>query len=1459
MKKPKKSLTHGGSAALLGFLYQLQATATRLLEVHLEGSGANAATDGVLVILEPDGGGDAIIQAGARHCIQLKMRSQVIDAGTLATSVLPDLFGAHCETACDRYEFQSNQRLSKPAADLFSLLDGTRTTTAPVQSDYQRARKSCRTVYLKRRGGAAGFAVEFRKFCSRLHLANPVSVTALRARLAQHLLPHLPYADQIGAKLDQLAGDLMTRAIESGTVLTGPMMAEALGLAIVTDAQLRLDTALKTALDARRYDVAYDVRPPLSVTVSAPLTLVAGPSGNGKSWALCRLAQDAIEARRPALLIRAADRAELEREMKRVIAIDTLNHDSPIDSSALGKLWRRQTGNDDADILVLWEGCGNAEELKKVFYQNGLGDGLMLMAELPPDADASAFREIGVLPHEVGEFGEAQLFDALNRRGVQAGAVPADIRRMLRHPVLCGIYATLAIESGGWNPANEYIVLGKFWHRARERAGQTTGARLKALAQKMVEKSATEATDSEVVALGFTDDQLGQLVASGWLAEVSGKWRFAHDRLLTWAIAEWLAERLSQASVGAEEVASCIECLGNDSPQDRSRLHGLGFLMMDVVWLASSGTAPSTKVAELLSLLEDDRQHRSSQNFYRDLCPTIGSAILEGLLARAALITDRDRDIGLAGNIVAAILALNLPPAERDRVSRQLAQGDDRAWKLLLLLGSEWPLTTERERLWEGLVEAYRKVGTEQRNFARFERYREAALCLSRTDPNWLEAKILSTTDAKALGIATILLREIAPAPRQDQWARISHHLFEHMDEDNHSRLVGFIQRTNDRSRLPFLVHQIERATHCAPDAFAALARMDPIKATEMIVAKPAVRYPPQTGIWLSRMLDQHPLQVRHLIDNWLMHVDPTGCMLATFWAGAKCEVGLETLAILLQRLDAELAQAGGGDERQARILLGVLGSGSLNPANDRAFHAMRGSRLAHNLRIRLEGHARGAQNALAGNIWTLLLRIGGSDLDAYVIALLDGPFGDRGPGVNAAIFTATPGVVRRLEAMAVDWSTPYTEPVRPAVWRLLVGLKPDVWYPRMLNLLTGGSDLERSLGLELFDDLGFAEDAGVLVDCVRLTQPGSATEARAINLAIYYGANDPLLLERALPRFRKDKDAEGHLAACNVLLQERGSPARAKLDAFLMTLSSQTSWTSTDLDVLAVRLHQDDVSDELLAAAEPFMRRRSLFGEQLIDPYLQRGHRGVQDMVLERAFAPPNIMTNELPDMINALARIDVAQAEQAFEQAWQENPERQRYLAPCSAGLGARALQAMLKSLPSKDGGRDAKIAFRAMCIELRGRHHEALPLIHARYATAAKPDRELLVKVISWMPEAEAELQKIFAEERDPDIGDLAEELLILHRCRVSAVEAYRAEPASIPRLLYAIEIVDPELLYRVKDRWSISELIHADGQQTIIAEDAFVRRFNKVENTRYKRVRIRKRMRAPAASLDETSFE
>ncbi len=1447
MNRNKSQLPTGGSAAVSGFLYQLLSTGTRLLSAIISPDNSDR-TGTVTAILEPRAGGDAIIEAKSRHCIQFKLRSHRLDAGALAGSVIPDLFGAHCDQRCDRYELQSNQALTVPAAALFSFLHDGGKETRKIKHNLDRATAFCKAIFRQKNGSEIGFEESFAAFRQKLYLAPLIDVTEVRDKLAQHLRSRIPYSDQVGARLDELTGKFLSRASQNDGIITEQMLAEMLDSPLRSDPSAVLQSSLQTALSARQYDVAFDVRSALEVSITTRLGLVAGASGNGKSWALCRLAEEAILTHKPALLLRASNRNELERELKRHIAVDALGHQSPIEPSALGELWRRRTGDPMAELLVIWEGCKNAEELKQIHYQGGLGQGLQLIAELPPDAETGGFLQMGITPYEITGFGESELFDALGRRGVNAGAVPMSIRQMLKHPVLCGLYAQLAVEDERWNPENEYRVLQGFWDRARDRAGKLAGTRLKALARAMVHSAAAEVTDSQIHDLGFNEAELGQLIVSGWLTQLSGKWRFAHERLLTWAIAEWMAEQFWKPDVTAVEIASQIETLENYSPPDRNSLHGLGFLTMDVLWLLATEVKSHSKVAELLVLLEDDPHRGASGSFYSELLPTIGNAIVDILLARIGLAGSDDSDIGIVRNVASAIQSLQLTQSRRDQLTRLLADGVGKRWEVLLTLASEWPLTKYRERIWNGLIEAYSALGNQQQPaFAAFERYRQAVLRLCRDDPAWLVEKLLCTNDGKSLGIGISLLREIDPEPHKDQWNRIAPHLFEHVPSGEYGQLIGFVRRVRDVGKIPFLIQQIELATTFAGDALTALSELDPQRALDVISARPTIPTPPRAGVWLHRLLERAPDTANKLIHDWLIHIDPTGCMLASFWGGAKAKVTSETLLALLQILGVELARNGASDRQTIRTLLELLGSAELDPAIDVTFHTMRGTNLAAKLRLLLKDHAAGAQNEFSVEMWNLLLRIGGEEFEAYVVDLLEGPVEWRAHGVNSAIYSLTCDVVAKLETMAFDWKTPYELPTRKKIWRILISHQSNLWYPRMIGLLHEVDEQPLTLGLELFDDLGFREDAAVLLEVVRLSKPGSELEARSINVAIRHGASHVSLLERALARFNKEGDSEGHLAACNVLLQERGGKARAQLDEFLLQMVGESSWNSTDVAVLAVRLRQADVSEKLMTAVEPFLRRRSFFGENIIKTYVSNGHKVARDILIERAFSPHSMFTNELPDMIDTLAGIDMEKAELAFAQAWVVTPKKQRYLVPCIRKLGIKSIEIILNHLPSQEKGQDAAITFRMMCVELRRRHEESLPLIRSRYAIADKSDRTSLVKVLSWMPQANVELTTIAECDPDPDIRDLAEIQLIEWYRDCAAVEAYRNDSGSIAKLVHALEIVDPEVLYWSKDEWSIAELTRLHGQHLLIAEDLFVRRFNKVAKTRYKHVGIRQRTR------------
>lgn len=1451
MSRRDQSSPSGGSAAILGFLYQLLSTGARLIDASASIGTNSQDLAGITAILEPMAGGDAVITTPERHCVQFKYRSRPIDAGVLSDTILPDLFGMHCTEPCASYELRSNQPLTGPAQTLLDSL-WSHEATASMSTYLEKAREACRAKMQRVRGNDARFDETFSEFLVLFRIGDKLELNDARDKLEVHFRALLPYRDQLEAKINQLTGELLNRASRNGGVISGAQLHEILGAAIGTEPLSSLKVSLSAAIQARGYSPMLDVRTPLLLASVAPVEFVSGPSGNGKSWSLYRLAQDAIDHEIPAVLINAANRSELEREMQRIIAIEALGHDSPITPAGLGHSWRRRLDAPNATILVLWEGCRDVEELKKLFYQNGLGEGLKLVAELPPETELAPFEAMAVAVHKIEEFSESEFFRALEVRGVNAGDVPAMIRRSFRRPVLCGIYGQLASEAGRWDPENEYRVLKRFWDRASERAGNLSRARLKLLAKRIVESGSKELTDTQMLELGFEDHQLAALSASGWLHQLSGKWRFAHDRLLTWAIAEWLAEEFSKPTTAAVEIADHINRLQTDNPGDPAILHGLGFLMMDVIWLAVTQEIAPTRLAELIQQLENDWQNRPTDGLYQELLPTVGSAIVDTLFARVAMERGDPAHPDVVHYVAKAILALELPSEAIAGTVRRLSEAGASEWRLLLLLGAHWPLPAHREKIWDDMIDAHRKLDAEKGHFADFDLHYQAVSMQCRADARWLEAKLLSTTNPKALSVATGLLRQMDSLPDEKMWRRLAPHLTAHMAADDRERLVTFIRCSNDRTRIPFLLGEIERNSYSAAAALEALIVLDPAKGLECIKAQPLMESQPRWRSGLHQLLEHAPADAEIAIAHWLMAIDPTGCKLALVWRGEEPFVGVPTISILLNRLDQELATEDGGDSRTLRLLFELLGSAILHPRVNNCFCDVRGKRLANNLRMRSEAIARGAHAENAEEIWRILCRIGGPDLEACIIALLDGPLEHRAAGVHWSVRAPTTDIIERLERMACDWDTPYEQGCRYSIWRLLISIRPESWYPQMCELIRSPDSLRRAMGLDLFEHYGFFDDAEKLLESVRVSEPGSDLEARAINLAIYMGARNPLLLERAFPRFNKEGDSNGHLAACNVLLQERESDARTMLDNHLIGFSGQTSWNSTDMEVLAIRLGQDDVTQELLTAAEPFMRRPAFFGERIIDPFVKHGHQGVRDIVLERAFGPPSIDTSDQPNIIEALAGIEIARAEQAFKAAWIDAPGRRQYLVRSSRKLGVAALEVMLDHLPIRGSGSDYELAFRAMCIELRRRTSEALPMILARIVTAAKEERHLLVKSLAWLPDGEEELLALANCHSDFDTRELAADLARIWKVELEAVEAYRSEPESLEKLEYVLELVDPEILFRQSDLWEITSKIQPSLWLCAIAEEIFVRRFNKEGKSRLRRTGVRRRTKESFAA-------
>jgi hypothetical protein len=1440
----------GGAAAIYGFLYQLLATSARLVEAIIVKAAAGEAPDTVTAILEPSPGGDLELLAAGRSCIQFKHRSAPLGSGELIDAVLADLFAAHCAEPCDRYELQCSRRLTRPAQRLVERLRGSLDQHPDTETQLSRLRSRCQQIFEARcHRPTEGFNAEFSGFALRFTVGPQIESEQARLFLEAWLRTRLPYVDRIEAALDQLIGNLLARSAANDAALSGSDFLAVLNLTGTPvspgEPLRRLHERLAAALRARRFELCHDVRPVLLPSPAEPVTLVSGSSGCGKTWALCRIAHDLDARGETALLLSAPTLAMLHEQLRRAVAIEALNHESPIAPSALGRLWRRSLAQPDAELWVLWEGCRDVDELASLQLQNGLGTGMRLVAELPAGAAVTDTPLASAPTQIVGEFSESELFDALGRRSIPAGRVPKPIRRMLRLPVLCGIYASLAAELSDWNPTNEYLVLARFWERAQQRVGPLAGAQLKRLARRMLERRRSRLSDEDLAELGLAEPALVAFIDAGWLARLDQSWAFAHERLLTWSVAEALCDRFFDDAIEPAALAETIRELGR-AHEHKARLQKLGFLLMDVLWLVMRRGAAEARVAELMAALEADPETGRAA-LYRELLPTAGAIIVPFLKARLRIAPQSLSPAGLSGDVAAALLAL--PEAEVDRaaIAAGLAAIDAPiARTALLLVGQRWPLQAQRDTLWAELLEISRAHRGGDFDFERFQ-YLEGALLRVTTDaPDWLHRKIDQLDDPEELSQAVNLLNKLPHAQAQPIWTSTAVTLVTELAGLRPALLIESIGRFGDHNGLALLRQSIERGDGEADSAMAALAAIDPDEALSLIARHPPVGRLPVGRLWLDRLLDAQPAQAPELIRSWLLQRDPTGRSLASLWQKALERIDGATLTAMLKLLDRHSREVW-RDGRAADALFDLLGHLELGPEHDELFAFWRETPLAGRILERARSHISGDHDDHYVSVRRLLRRIGGSHYAALVHSMLDRPLGLCLTGIRSSLFAPTPEVTARLESLADDWDAECEDEVRIELWRALWAIDPERWYPRVIALLAAKQPARIHLGIFLLREGGLDDMLPALLACVERSEPGSRTEALAMGLAIQISDGAPILFERGRARFlRAEDDENGRVAAFNVLLKDRSPEGRTLLDTHLLGITSASSFKSYDLDLLAIRLGQDDVSDALLKAGERFMRRPTFFGESIIDAYIERSPAAAKNALLERAFAVPDIFTNGQPDAIRALAEIDPTLAEQAFVQSWRDHPERRRYLAPAARALGDGALQAMIEHLAEDLPPNGSRPVFRNLCVELRRRHTVAHPMLLEALAAAPVGERIALCEALGWMPDHHSTLAEVETGDPDPEVRERAYSVRRMWERHAWAIQNFRAHPLSLEAMEYLVDTVDPAILCNWDDPWCIIPIIQQDSRLMMFAEAQFARRYNEVSDSKLKRVRLRPRV-------------
>lgn len=1440
--------SYGGAAAICGFLYQLLGTSMYLLEAVIDGQAQGIAPDSVTAFLEPRQGGDLLLNSPATACIQFKQRSRKLDVGELTGSVLLDLFSAHCARACDRYELQCTSPLSRTASRLVADLSVSAANGGASSVHLMRLRDRCREVFEQHcKRANSGFDAEYDAFRSRFVVGPILDGSEARRRLAAQLLRRLPYADRVEAEIDRMIGNLMQRAATNDARITGSDLLEIVDLFGSEDpnsSRSVLRTRLRQVLEARGFDARYDARTPIIPSREGHLALVAGPSGCGKTWSLYRTAHELDSAGETVLLIHAPDVEGLYQALRRYVAVQALGHESPIEVSALGSLWRRATGDAGALLWVLWEGCRDVSELVAVHEAGGLGEGIRLIAELAPGHAVLGAALESLETYTVDNFTEAELFDALKRRGIDAGEIPSSVRPMLRMPVLCGIYARLGAEISGWEPTNEYLVLDRFWEQARERINPLASVELKKLARQIVEQRRPLVSDEVVSGAGISGSDLTAFIRAGWLINVDGRVGFAHERLLTWAIAEALAHDYAEKAGGPDVLAGTVgDLMGVHN--EKAKLQGLGYLPMDILWLLARRNIPPERFSALLTQFEQE-DDLAPHTLYKDLVPTAGPIMSPYLIERIRSEPDDRARYGLPSSIAAALKMISTIEEETHPLVTALAAIDNRCAKaVLLILGADVPLASRLQLMWTEYAELHQQWDEDDILWDRSATLRAALLCVARRDPEWLAELLRNNDDPHQLRLAADLLAALPRPLVAPIWKDASERLLQRIGQEGCAVLIACINQFGDRARVPWLIQQVQALSEESSRALKAVCALDPATALQVIASRPAIPRLPAGRVWLDHILDCDAVRAAQLVRAWIMDRDPTGGSLALLWKEAPERLDAMTAEELFGCLEAATRTAFDTNDRAVHALLGMLASPGVRPEHAALLAASKYQPLV----ARLKSHALQLAGQVGDEtfeaIMVLLRRCRVPAYEHIVLDLLSRSDKSLRAGVAAAYFAPAPKVIARLEDLADDWSLPLKDPIRIDVWEALLALAPARWQTRTVALLAESAEARIHLGLFLLRKGRMDEALPQVRACLARSEPGSRTEAIAMRLAAFFGDDGGILRERAQRRFLQsiDDDDEGRLATFNAMLNDTSKEGRRLIDEYLLGRMRGPSYGSYDFSLLVARLREDDVDPALVAANERFIKRASFFGEDIVDAYVRHSPTVAMSALLERAFAVPSIFTHGQPDAIRILAKIDRDLAEQAFVKSWREHPERREPLATVVRVLGTQALAAMVDCLDAMGGRPDEKLTFRRACLELRRRHVEALPLLQARLEVESRDVRLAVCAALGWVPGSRKILEHLRDHDEAEAVRRSAYATLIALDAEAWAIDNFRAHPRSLQALDYALSSVDPAILTGSPDEGGILPEIRSDIRLATFSEARLAERFRAVSTYKGSRVALR----------------
>ena len=1487
---------NGGRNAIAGFLFQilrsihvgLRATAA----LHLDDASPDQST--MQLWLEPANGGDHHLTAcGVTVVEQVKMRrsSRGWTLAEVAKKILPDLLKAVKPGTIQRFRFVTDK--DHGLANLRRFLEVWQSGSdaagpqAKLAWGRDRLTPAAFAARLAAHAGADPSDAAFQALLAGLSI-EVIDAGDAEADVERLLRPLLAPGQEAAAKRHELSNRLLAdatngRKLDAADLLAliDPQAMKRLGhaqaLPAVVAKSVRADCA------ALGYDPTCEARPN-AFKPGAPITVLDGESGQGKTWMLCGSAIANSDA--GGLSVVVASPRTIEQIVEHLNArIWRIAYEQNVQPDVMARRLAAALAIDGYWLNLYVDDVQSRELAAALARTDWTTLGIRIVVSSQPrvtEIFERQCRDCEIVP--VDNFSSAQLRRFLQRHGRDAPleTMPDDILELLMKPIHARVFVELPSQES-WTGVTEYELFKTYWSYSTtvardQRDHRADRDRLAALAGSLLHNSARypwPRRDAERA--GLDDQAIARLEMVGLVRWVDGDaLAFSSDRMLNWAVAEHLFARITDEQWPVARIADMLDRIESGE----HALSRLGYMFLDFIWLLARD-ARSETIADIV-LLRAQRlpQEWRGEAMWNNIA-TIGANVLPAFEQLALRRYDEDHDWDIPRNIpvALAVIAVHDGGAVEEIVRTLLASDAPHARDIAFRTARAHPLPGLLDELWAQYLE--RNAAFERHLASRSERgdfgsqsAREIASAAVRIaiaeQDEWLDARIGSTDDPVELDQLLWVLsgRSGLSNERGDAiWNRHRVRFLRLLPQHSKALInaLGHFRDSEGREWLDAV--PLSREDWLTSRVLRSLARVDPEKALQMVAQRDEDYRWSSSNWWLPELAS--------------IHLDEVAAAIMKSASGAKDPL---TEVVLCYRSHLDLINEAALDWVLDRFAEALAVRNASEPADDDRLGPLRhtltflaelvlpwqfeclarraGTPLEQEL-VRMATSRAGRRSRTRddeGNACErLLAAIGGDGFGLLVRSELKRPDGfGREDGYEAAQWIETGDVrgalqashetdpdayrsIIRMQALAVHAEDAGLEDmiragapiyVKVADIRGSAGRQRDALLTQIRALIAVGNEADAEVAAKLSGLLGDGYDLGFLIDLFNAPGTSSRVRRSIVGTLRAHQHYDAHILPVIAPMLEGDLSDEGQFLA--VYLSEYGDEAARALVMQWLRDQDLGNWFRTrDACLLSLLEHEDS-----RPAVIEFLQRSRRNGHIHIDMHYltvlaDSGDGDAQSAILRAAYRDASFSFHGTGGAIRHVAKSDPDEAFFAARRyfARQGAIEAIRLLLEIDLERAIPILLARFRSgKPSLRAAIARQLRFHVPAERLK-------PIIDDIGRGSRVRDQILAAELAGWMPPSvEFSWLSDFAAAKSRELHDTALAALARRRREIAALQHIEAfersgKPQQWARLDAIFHAVDPHFLWSKDDPASLETLLVKVPEEFVVEAKALYERRSK----------------------------